>query len=730
MSHEKFEKMIDSYATALLRVDDNAEMEKHLSECDSCRESVAAVRELEGKIAVAAKVDCVPDGLVDKTIAALDKAGGKPALRLALPSISRKLRISFAAAALLLGFFMVGYLADGKSSFANDSAAAKHVAQSGLESAITRIEANPLAKGVSYFGDNAVDGSGLADWNDKKALPDWSKNPSLAAETDYGLAGTPRLNALGKSYSVTASSLGAYEGRGSHFQFDFKNHYNRATPWLSGGSFREDLGAVVHAATTYADHPPSSNTSAYDVWSSGARVERGSTIVNNWGEGERKIATNGQVEVEVESYEATYKKILDLVMQVKGYVQAATTARLPNGKIRGSIVVRIPPEKFVEVTDAIATLGTVKNKVVGSKDITKDYMDLAARINSKKVLEERLQKIVKEGKGEVKELLEVEKELARVREEIERLEGEQRYYDNITALASLEINAYEKEIEKPVEYIQTESAALTLVVEDVDAAYKAVQETVTAQKGRIMEANVTRQNESSSGKVRAAVDAEKFAALIDLLKSKGEVKHCAVEEKRTPSGSSTPAVDAPLRKEQGVIDVYINPVPGQFVQTAQASIVLENDKPSEVSARALELCKSTNATVVEANSADGRAEIRCMVDSDSFDKLVNDFKSLAKVTDAHVNRGQVAQGIDSTSKLSPRVVKQKALLTLTIQKPAALVPEEKGIASTLKTSATGLLSSLGFVIIGFAYAAPWLALVLVAYFLYRKLRKPATISKS
>jgi hypothetical protein len=52
-------------------------------------------------------------------------------------------------------------------------------------------------------------------------------------------------------------------------------------------------------------------------------------------------------------------------------------------------------------------------------------------------MEDRLLGIIKSGKGEIKDLLQAEKELGVWRTKIEEFEGELRYYANLAALSTL-----------------------------------------------------------------------------------------------------------------------------------------------------------------------------------------------------------------------------------------------------------------------------------------------------
>jgi hypothetical protein len=80
---------------------------------------------------------------------------------------------------------------------------------------------------------------------------------------------------------------------------------------------------------------------------------------------------------------------------------------------------------------------------VSAEDVTEQYVDLDARLKSQRQLEARLLEIIAKQAGNLDELLAVEKELSRVRQEIERMDGQLRAMQDRIALSTIEIHARE-----------------------------------------------------------------------------------------------------------------------------------------------------------------------------------------------------------------------------------------------------------------------------------------------
>ncbi|MBS2016830.1 MAG: DUF4349 domain-containing protein [Deltaproteobacteria bacterium] len=85
------------------------------------------------------------------------------------------------------------------------------------------------------------------------------------------------------------------------------------------------------------------------------------------------------------------------------------------------ITVRVPRARFEPTLAAIDKIGDVLHRDVQAQDVTDEYVDLEIRIKNARAMQVRLKQLLE--KAAVKEALEIEKELRRVTEELELLEG-------------------------------------------------------------------------------------------------------------------------------------------------------------------------------------------------------------------------------------------------------------------------------------------------------------------
>jgi hypothetical protein len=220
---------------------------------------------------------------------------------------------------------------------------------------------------------------------------------------------------------------------------------------------------------------------------------------------QRKIIRTGEVEYEIESFDAALLTISKLVEEEAGFVGTVNSDKLANGKVRGTVVLRCPPERLDTLLLKLRGLGELKSQNIRSQDVGKQYYDLESRLKAARAMEARLLEIIAKGKGEIKDLLAAEKELGEWRTKIETAEGEKRYYDSQIALSTLTVTLTEKEIRAPSAVTQTERVTMSLQVEDVETAHKAALAAVADAKGRVTKSDL---KQHAAGQYTATINFE------------------------------------------------------------------------------------------------------------------------------------------------------------------------------------------------------------------------------
>lgn len=155
---------------------------------------------------------------------------------------------------------------------------------------------------------------------------------------------------------------------------------------------------------------------------------------------DRKIISTAQLQLEVDSTKTAFKRITNITLEQGGFVSSSSI--YGGDRKSGQVTVRIPQKNFHSALEQIETLGTVKSRQITGQDVTEEFIDINARLGNLKNQENRLLEILKMA-NTVKEVLEVEHELERVRGEIERLTGRLNYLDQSVEMSTITVNAAE-----------------------------------------------------------------------------------------------------------------------------------------------------------------------------------------------------------------------------------------------------------------------------------------------
>ena len=184
----------------------------------------------------------------------------------------------------------------------------------------------------------------------------------------------------------------------------------------------------------------------------------------------RQVISQASIDLEVSDVNAASTQLRGLVQSLGGFVEHISTSGGPNPEY-GSAVVRVPSERFPDAIDGIERLGKSLGQTLGQRDVTGEAIDLEARLRSERSTEESLLKLLDRAVS-VSDVLTVERELSRVRANIERLQGQLDYLQRSVALATITVSFVLPPGSVPV----APSATLQLEVEDVERSAGRVQQ--------------------------------------------------------------------------------------------------------------------------------------------------------------------------------------------------------------------------------------------------------------
>ncbi|NUQ64179.1 MAG: DUF4349 domain-containing protein [Pirellulales bacterium] len=157
----------------------------------------------------------------------------------------------------------------------------------------------------------------------------------------------------------------------------------------------------------------------------------------------RKIVCTAEVDLVVEDFEPVQGKIDATLGKFGAFVAHSNVSGSAGSPRRGEWVIRVPVENYRELLAAARELGETRSVRSDSRDVTEEYYDVEARIRNKRQEEDRLLKLLETAAGSLKDVLEIERELSRVREEIERMQGRLRVLEDITELSTITLRVEE-----------------------------------------------------------------------------------------------------------------------------------------------------------------------------------------------------------------------------------------------------------------------------------------------
>ena len=158
---------------------------------------------------------------------------------------------------------------------------------------------------------------------------------------------------------------------------------------------------------------------------------------------QRQIIYDAQVRLIVEDFEGVPEKVEQLVGQSGGFVASAQLRGRSGAPRSGEWKVRLPVGKYAGFLEAVRKLGELQSLAATSQEVSDQYYDLEARIRNKQKEEARLLKHLDENTGKLEDILTVEREVSRVREDLERMEGRMRVLRDLVALTTVTLHVNE-----------------------------------------------------------------------------------------------------------------------------------------------------------------------------------------------------------------------------------------------------------------------------------------------
>ncbi len=154
------------------------------------------------------------------------------------------------------------------------------------------------------------------------------------------------------------------------------------------------------------------------------------------------LIRTGTASIEVDSVEQAVARLRELAVRLGGYVANASLAGGTDQVRSATLEIKVPSARFDALTGGLRPLGHVETVDVKAEDVGEEYVDVGAQLDNGRRLEARLVALADRQSSRLADLLSVERELARVRGEIDRAEGRLRYLRAHAATSTLTVTVH------------------------------------------------------------------------------------------------------------------------------------------------------------------------------------------------------------------------------------------------------------------------------------------------
>jgi len=305
-------------------------------------------------------------------------------------------------------------------------------------------------------------------------------------------------------------------------------------------------------------------------------------------------------------------------------------------------------------------------------------------------------------------LLQVEKELARVREEIEKMQGELKYWDSQVQFATVTVSLAEKDMEEPAAFLLKERGQLALYAPDVEKIYNEIK-SLASPKVQITNAQL---NRDYSGRVSAQVSMliapEESESVIGRVKGLGRVNNFQTQTQRIAQGGSGMSENATTKRDKVELNISISREE-QEQAFQQTSLRIRTPSVDEKAKELRALAEKQGGRIRSSNfsrdpNGHAVANVSLRVPIKNYPALMQSLDSLGKVENVSVQR-QDRTDAQTDEANAP------ADVSIQVYSQGNIVSQESGLIATLRRtlaqSAGAIMWSLRMIGVAIAFLAPW-----------------------
>lgn len=241
---------------------------------------------------------------------------------------------------------------------------------------------------------------------------------------------------------------------------------------------------------------------------------------------QRQIISQGSVSVEVPDVATASARVRAIAEGVGGFVEQLSSSGVDEFQ-QSTLTVRVPQDEFFSIFEEIKALGKVQNENAGSEDVTERFIDLEARLKSAQREEASLLSLLDRAEN-VSEILIIERELSRVRTELEQVQGQLNFLERRVDLATITVFLSPPQRNDA----QAPSGSLSVETADVSDSVAAVKAIVSQVNGKVDQVFTSVQDGRQRANMTVRVFSDDFNLLVAAVEDQGGLVSKEIREGR------------------------------------------------------------------------------------------------------------------------------------------------------------------------------------------------------
>ncbi len=240
---------------------------------------------------------------------------------------------------------------------------------------------------------------------------------------------------------------------------------------------------------------------------------------------QRKIISVASVSLEVEAVQEAVVSVRSIAESLGGFVDQLSSSGGGESQ-QATIAIRVPQVQFLNAIESIEALGQVVSSSVSSEDVSEQFIDLEARLKSSLRQEQSLLSLLEKAET-LNDLLTLERELSRVRSDIERIQGQLSFLERRVELATITVSLTtpkEEQVGEPP------SATLTVEVSDANQRAKEVKTLVSTLGGEMDRVFLVVRDGEERAELSFRVFSSDFEQAVSLIEDLGKVRSKELRE--------------------------------------------------------------------------------------------------------------------------------------------------------------------------------------------------------